>query len=88
MKSGIMKKKSKKVNAHIGKQQISLPDKLCDWIFEEVSNQVGEDFEEMEFELTIEVTNEIKEEVQLEPLSEFNKNLKKALDYDPKGKKQ
>ena len=75
-------KKKKTISVHVGEKEVSLPDSLLKPILEEISNQLGSDFAGSDFEVTIEVVyEEIREEI---PLSDFNKKLKRALDFNPK----
>lgn len=79
-------KKKTIISAHVGKNEISLSNELTDAIYKELINELGDQFEEADIELVIEISHvTTSQEV---PLSDFNQKLKKALEFNPKDKRE
>lgn len=76
------KKKNIEFEAKIGSKKVVLPDKLLNAVYKEIINQIGDDFDEVELEIKIDVVYEEEKE----QLSDFNQKLKKALEFNPKNK--
>lgn len=82
--------KKPKINTFVRDKEVTLSNELINKIYEEVLVQFESqlDLTKIDFEIVIEVVNEVEEDQDIEiELTDFNQNLKKALNFNPKKSK-